>query len=290
MRLAAKWRTPWTVDSNETDERRIETIRLGTESFEVVRMGQGIPLLLVPGLAGSWKLLVPLARLLSQHFDVIVPGLRGDAFAWELDGQPRRVCDLGEYVQDLDFLIDRLRLESPVLFGVSFGGAIALEFAVEYPHRLGGLILNGVEGRFHRTIGSTIARRALERFPLPSDSPFINQFFHLLFGAKPEPGPLVDFVVDSIWETDQSVMAERLARLESFDVTDRLWRIDVPTLVLAGARDVIVPVAQQRALADEISGSRFQMIPNAGHVGFLTHRAEIVRDIRRHLGGVAAAV
>jgi pimeloyl-ACP methyl ester carboxylesterase len=290
MRLAAKWRTPWTVDSNGTDERRIETIRLGTESFEVVRMGQGIPLLLVPGLAGSWKLLVPLARLLSQHFDVIVPGLRGDAFAWELDGQPRRVCDLGEYVQDLDFLIDRLRLESPVLFGVSFGGAIALEFAVEYPHRLGGLILNGVEGRFHRTIGSTIARRALERFPLPSDSPFINQFFHLLFGAKPEPGPLVDFVVDSIWETDQSVMAERLARLESFDVTDRLWRIDVPTLVLAGARDVIVPVAQQRALADEISGSRFQMIPNAGHVGFLTHRAEIVRDIRRHLGGVAAAV
>ena len=70
----------------------------------------------------------------------------------------------------------------------------------------------------------------LERFPLPSDSRFINQFFHLLFGSKPEPGPLVDFVIDRIWETGQSVMAERLAQLESFDISDRLWSIGAPTL------------------------------------------------------------
>jgi 3-oxoadipate enol-lactonase len=147
-----------------------------------------------------------------------------------------------------------------------------------------------VEARFQRTIGSTIARRALERFPLPSDNPFINQFFHLLYGAKPEPGPLVDFVVDRIWETDQRIMAQRLAQLESFDVSDRLWRIDSPTLVLAGARDVIVPVARQRAMAEGISGARFELIANAGHVGFLTHRAEVVRDIRRHLRAVKATV
>src|SRR5262249_59652452 len=103
-----------------------------------------------------------------------------------------------------------------------------------------------------------------------------NEFFHLLFGTKPEPGPLLDFVVERIWETDQSVMAQRLAQLESFDVSDRLWRIDVPTLVLAGGRDVIVPPARQRALADSIAGARFEIIEGAGHVGFLTHRAEVV--------------
>ena len=170
------------------------------------------------------------------------------------------------------------------------GSDCGLEFAAEHPHRLGALILNGVEARFHRTIGSSMAGRALERFPLPSDSPFINQFFHLLYGAKPHPGPLVDFVVDSIWATDQSVMARRLAQLESFDVSDRLWRIEVPTLVLGGDRDVVVPVARQRMLADGIAGARFEMIPNAGHVAFLTHRAEVVRDIRRHLCGLKAAV
>ena len=95
-------------------------------------------------------------------------------------------------------------LEAPAVFGVSFGGAIALELAAEHPDRLGALIVHGVEAAFRPTIGSKIARRVLERFPLPSDSRFINQFFHLLFGSKPEPGPLVDFVVDRIWETGQT--------------------------------------------------------------------------------------
>ena len=110
----------------------------------------------------------------------------------------------------------------------------------------------------------------LERFPLPNDSRFINQFFHLLFGNKPEPGPLLDFVIDRIWETGQTVMAERLAALESFNISDRLWSIGAPTLVLAGERDAIVPAARQRALAGEISDARFGILEEAGHIGFLT--------------------
>jgi pimeloyl-ACP methyl ester carboxylesterase len=291
MRLAAKWRTSWTIHTNGIDAGRIESIRIGGEWLDVVRLGRGEPLVLVPGLAGSWKLLLPLAQMLARHFDVVVPALRGDGSPWsDTEKHPEQVRDLGEYAQDLAFLIDHLGLECPSVLGVSFGGAIALEFAALHPHRLGALVLNGVEARFHRTIGSSIARRALERFPLPRDNPFINQFFHLLYGAKPEPGPLVDFVVDRIWETDQSVMAQRLAQLEAFDISDRLWRIDTPTLVLAGARDVIVPVERQRMLAKGILGASFQVIPDAGHVAFLTHRAEFVRDIRRHVRGVKASV
>ena len=46
-------------------------------------------------------------------------------------------------------------------------------------------------------------------FPLPSDSGFVNQFFNVLHGTKPEPGPLPDFVVERCWETDQCVMARK---------------------------------------------------------------------------------
>jgi pimeloyl-ACP methyl ester carboxylesterase len=145
--------------------------------------------------------------------------------------------------------------------------------------------VQGAEARFRQGLGATIARRALEQYPLPSDNRFLNQFFNLLHGCKPEPGPLVDFVVRRCWETDQSIMAARLHALEAFDVSDRLWRIDAPTLVLAGTRDVIVPADRQRALAAAIAGARFQTLPDAGHIGFLTHGHEVARQVRRLLGG-----
>jgi len=232
-----------------------------------------------------------LAQSLARDFQVFVFGLRGDRDPWiGLDGGPGVPWDLSEYAHDLKDLMDRMGLSAPAVMGVSFGGAIALEFAVQYPQSLGALLINGGDARFRTTIASAIARRVLERFPLPSNSPFVNQFFHLLYGKKPEPGPIVDFVNERIWETGQGVMARRLAQLESFDITDQLWRVDVPTLVMAGGRDVIVPAVRQRALADSISGAEFQVIEDAGHIGFLTHRAEVVRGVRRYLKRVKAVV
>jgi pimeloyl-ACP methyl ester carboxylesterase len=198
--------------------------------------------------------------------------------------------DLSEYAHDLKDLIDRLDLSDPAVLGVSFGGAVALQFAVQYPDSLSALLVYGADSRFRMSMASTIARRVLERYPLPSDSPFVNQFFHLLYGRKPEPGPVVDFVVERIWETGQGVMARRLAQLESFDVSDQLWRIEVPTLVQAGELDVIVPASRQRALADSIAGARFEMIGDSGHVGFLTHRTDVVWGVRRHLMRVSTMV
>jgi len=255
-------------------------VRLAGDWVEVTEMGEGEPIVLVPGLAGGEKLLGPLAHLLARDHRVITYGLRGDRFPTGT-ARPR---ELGDLANDLGELIEQLGLERPTVFGVSFGGAIALELAVEQPQRLGALVVQGVEARFRTTLGATIARRVLERFPLPDDNRFVNQFFNLLHGGKPEPGPLVDFVVERCWETDQSVMAQRIGLLETFDVSDRLWRIDVPTLVLAGSRDVIVPPTRQRALASAIPGASFEILEGAGHVGFLTHRAEVGRRVRRMLG------
>jgi 3-oxoadipate enol-lactonase len=289
MRLAAKWQTSWPIVSLGADTPRADSVRLNSGWIDVVRLGQGEPIVVVPGMAGGWKLVLPLVRRLAKDFEVFVIGLRGDRSSWGGQSNTPVVSDIGEHADDVARAIELLGLECPTVFGVSFGGAIALELAVEYPHRLGGLIVHSAEARFRTTLGSTIARQVLERFPLPDDNRFINQFFHLLFGAKPKPGPLVDFVVSGIWETQQSVMAQRLVLLESFDVSDRLWRIEVPTLVLAGLRDIIVPASHQRALAQGILGAQFEVIENAGHIGFLTHTADVVRNVRRHLRRVKAA-
>ncbi|MBX6316324.1 MAG: alpha/beta hydrolase [Isosphaeraceae bacterium] len=276
MRFSARWR-----------ERsfRLEDLGAGSPQqvlaprgiVEVVRVGQGDPIVLVPGLAGSWRLLAPLARKLASRHEVILYSLWGD---WN-PLEARRSESLGEYARDLADLIATLGLERPTVLGVSFGGAVALELAVEQPQRLGGLILQGAAANFPMGLGATIARRVLERFPLPTDNGFVNQFFNLLYGGKPDPGPLVEFVIERCWETDQGVMARRLRALADFDVSDRLWRIDVPTLVLAGSRDVIVPPARQKALAASIPGARFALLDGAGHIGFLTHRDEVARQARR---------
>jgi len=281
MRLVNKRRTDWLM-SSYYHEGRPHHVRLKGEWVEVTEVGQGEPIVLIPGLAGGWRLVGPLAHALARQHRVITCGLRGDRFPMGT----ARPGDLHDLAQDVGALIEQLGLERPTVVGVSFGGAIALELAIAQPQRLGALVVQGVEARFRTTLGATIARRVLERFPLPSDNRFVNQFFNLLHGGKPEPGPLVDFVVERCWETDQSVMAYRIAMLETFDVTDRLWQIDVPTLVLAGSRDIIVPPARQKALAESIPDARFELLEGAGHIGFLTHRAEVagrVRDLVRSL-------
>jgi len=274
MRLAAKKRAGWAISAQLLEGTQSQ-VRVGGEWIDVVRVGSGEPIVLVPGLAGGWRLLAPLARTLSKRFSVHLCGLRGDRFpsggGW--------ATDLGDYARDLAEVIPLIGLERPGVVGVSFGGAVALEMAVSHPHALSALTLVGADAKFRASIASTIARRVLERFPLPADNPFVNQFFNLLHGGKPDSDALADFVVERCWETDQSVMARRLALLESFDATDRLWRVDVPTLILAGSRDAVVPPTRQRALSQAISGARFETLEGAGHVGFLTPRGDVARHV-----------
>lgn len=265
--------------AQEAGPAPIETWFVRSGHLEVVRMGEGDPIVLIPGLAGGWRLLVPLARRLSRTRQVLLVGLNGDRGATSAGGPvlPR------DHAREIAYLLPGMGLERPLVFGVSYGGAVALELAVEHPSSVGGLMLMGAAARFPASLGATIARRILERFPLPHDSPFINQFFNLLHGKRPDSEAIARFVVNRCWETDQSVMVERLRGLELYDVADRLWKITAPTLVLAGTRDVIVPPDQQRVLAQGITGAEFVAIEEAGHVGFLTHRAAVSQQVGRFL-------
>src|SRR5262249_25045765 len=147
-------------------------------------------------------------------------------------------------------------LERPALFGVSFGGVLALEFAARYPSRLRALALHGVGARFEPGLLQQVAGLVLSRYPLPADNPFVNQFFNLLFGGRQEPGPLFEFVTRQCWQTDQSVMAHRFELVRHFDIMGRLERVRVPTLALAGDRDLLVSERNLEALGRGIRDCR----------------------------------
>jgi pimeloyl-ACP methyl ester carboxylesterase len=242
--------------------------------------GKGSPLLLVPGLAGGFELLGPLARFLSENFQVISYQLRGEDDCFTLRHRFRLV----DLVEDLREFLDWFGLERPPILGVSFGGVLALELAMRWPNRLQALITQGVGSRFERGLLQQVAGWVLSRYPLPSDSPFVNQFFNLLFGTR-QQGPLFEFVTRQCWQTDQSVMAHRFQLVESFNPGSRLHVVRVPTLLMAGDRDLLVSPQSLRNLVREIEGAKRVDLPGCGHLAFVTQPERVGAEVESFLQG-----
>ena len=278
MRASAQWQRRFGARF-APEGAKYGVVHLPSYSAEYVVVGEGPPVVMVPGLAGGFELLGRLAGSLARNRQVISFQLRG-----ERDAQARRRgFNRADLVGDLGHFLDALGLERPTLLGVSFGGLIALEFAIHHPGRLSSLIVQGVDCRYRSRLFSMILKEALLHYRLPHDSTFINQFFKLLFGRDEEPGPLFDFVTSRCWQTDQGVMAHRLLMIEDFDVEDRLWRIRVPTLVMAAEHDVIVPWESQQRVALSIPGARFARIARGGHLCFFTEPRTVSAHVRRFL-------
>lgn len=248
-------------------------------SVDYREWGAGPPLVLIPGLAGGFELLGPLARLLAEHFRVISYQLRGEDDCFAL----RRRFGLRDLVEDLDEFIGWHGLERPTLFGVSFGGVLALEYAARFPNRLQHLVVQGAGGRFEKSLLQRMAGVVLSRYPLPSDNPFVNQFFNLLFGQRQRPGPLFQFVTRQCWQTDQSIMVHRLRLVEQFDMEGRLERIRVPTLALAGDRDLLVSERNLDYLSQGIPNCKVVRLTGCGHLAFVTQPRRVAEEVKQFL-------
>jgi pimeloyl-ACP methyl ester carboxylesterase len=242
--------------------------------------GEGPPLVLVPGLAGGFELLGPLARLLAQNFRVISYQLRGEDDCFAL----RRRFDLNDLVDDLNEFLGWMGLERPSLMGVSFGGVLALTLAARRPSRIQSLVVQGTGARFQQGLLQEVAGMVLSRYPLPADNAFVNQFFNLLFGSRQKPGPLFQFVTRQCWQTDQGVMAHRFHMVESFDLRAQLGRIRMPSLILAGDRDLLVSPESLNDLSGGIPNARRVMLKGCGHLAFVTHAQRVADEVSRFLG------
>jgi pimeloyl-ACP methyl ester carboxylesterase len=241
--------------------------------------GEGDPIVLIPGLAGGMGLLGPLAKILSQHYKVICYQLRGEDNCFAI----RRPFGLADLVGDLHEFLDVTGLESPTLLGVSFGGILGLDFASRYPGRVSNLIVQGTGARFQPSMLQKIAGTVLDRFPLPNDNPFVNQFFNLLFGKQLPPGPLTEFITRQCWSTDQSVMAHRFQLVQTFDMLSRLGKIRVPALVMSGEKDILVSQKTLRSLIEGIPQATHVRLPKTGHLAFVTDADRVADEVRRFL-------
>ncbi len=279
MRVSADWlEASGAAFSAGTGEAGYVHLKHYTAAY--CEWGDGPPLVLVPGLAGGFELLGPLARLLARHYRVISFQLRGEDDAFAL----RRRFGLDDLVEDLAEFLAWYGLEAPPLMGVSFGGVLALEYAARRPQGLSALVVQGAGARFERGLLQQVAGTVLSRYPLPSDNPFVNQFFNLLFGGRPRSGSLFRFVTRQCWQTDQAVMAYRFRLVEHFDITGRLRRVRVPALVLTGERDLLVSTNSLAALCEGIADCRAVTLPGCGHLAFATQPQRVADEVHGFLG------
>ena len=121
----------------------ITKINGGDIQLHVLQEGQGLSVVFIHGWAAShrfWKYQIPHFKL---KYQVTAYDLRGHG---ESD-KPSTGYTVNDHVNDLELLLEDLRIENAVLIGHSLGGMIALEYALKAPHNLRGLVLVGASAR-----------------------------------------------------------------------------------------------------------------------------------------------
>lgn len=178
------------------------------------------------------------------------------------------------YVEFVEALLDTLGIERCVLAGNSFGGWIAWEAAVALPTRVAALVLVDAAGYPLESqsvpIGFRIARAPLLGGVMQRMLPrgVIESSLRNTYG---EPSRVTPELVDRYYELtlragNRAALGRRFAADRHSAHTGRLGEIDVPTLILWGGRDRLIPPAYATQFEHDIAGSRLVMFPDLGHV------------------------
>jgi pimeloyl-ACP methyl ester carboxylesterase len=235
--------------------------------------GDGRPLLLICGLGNdltSWALQVP---DFSRSHRVICFDNRGSGRT-DAPDMPYSIPMLAE---DTIGLMDALGIEKAHVLGVSMGGYIAEELAMAYPGRVISLVLATTSvGPYLLKISllRSWVRQALEDM---SPMTYFQIMLPFMFNDRcfEEPGVL-EMAVGTIAghsSTPPNILARQMTACAEHDARDRIRRIAVPTLVLAGKEDPFVPFSLSQELADSIPGARLKILEGLGH-GFSASMAE----------------
>jgi pimeloyl-ACP methyl ester carboxylesterase len=248
--------------------------KVGDLNFEYYVEGSGPPLLMISGFsaqASGWN--EPFVRRLQAQFRTIRFSHRGTGTSDRLAGEIT-VRDLAD---DAAGLLTALGIEKAHVLGVSMGGMVAQELALNHPHRVQGLVLGctGCGGSHSHREGGAVGA-APEVMALLTPQPDLSREEQVRRSWPAVTTP--EFI-----ESHREVMEERLrtslinptsietsmrqmAAIQAFDSFDRLPQIDAPTLVLHGDRDVLVPIANAQILKDRIRGAELRIVPGAGHL------------------------
>jgi len=224
--------------------------------------GVGDTLLFLHGLGScgqDWLLQMP---AFCPSFRVIAPDLHGHG---QTD-KPRRRVSIAQMTADVTCLLDELGVKRTHIVGLSMGGCVAQQLALDDPARVRSLTLVNTFARFDpgtpgNAIPLGIRLGVLSVLGLPAQARFVSARMF----PKPEQAQLRTLAAERIASNDMATYIRLLFAISAFNVTRRLGEITCPTLVIAGDRDSTVPLRAKQFLAQHIPGAHFELVADSGH-------------------------
>jgi pimeloyl-ACP methyl ester carboxylesterase len=224
--------------------------------------------------------------LLSPSYHAFAPDQRGHGDS----DKPKCCYTADDYAADVEAFMEAVGIEKATLVGDSSGGLIAQRVALDYPHRVSRLVLIGspttlVNNEAARELGEQMLAELED--PIPPE--FVREF---VLGTIHDPLP-EEFLAGAVSQSLK--VPARLWRdyweevVLTVDDTARLGEIDVPTLILWGEQDTLLPREEQERRAAAIPNATLRVYPETGHLAHWVRPEWVVRDLEAFLKETAAA-
>ena len=199
---------------------------------------------------------------------------------------------MDRYADDLVGLLDVLHIDRAVFAGLSMGGYIAFAIWRRHPQRVRALVLantrsgaDSEEGRAKRRALMTLARD--QGSSAVADSMMTGMLGKTTRSNRPEIVNAVHRMISSA--PVDGVVGALQAMMDRPDSTPTLATIEVPTLIVTGDEDTIIPVDDARAMHAAIRGSTIEVISGAGHLSNLERPAAFNHVVSEFLAKLAFA-
>ena len=255
------------------------------------RRGQGEPLLLVQGLSGNhlhWG---------DRFLDALGDGLEAIAFDHRGIGhsdpatEPYTIADLAD---DAVGLLETLEVPSAHVMGVSMGGMVSQEIALRHPDRVRTLALGctyaGGEGSAltEPEVIMELAEPLMagrRRDALRAGLEVNLSAEHLRDPANVEAAAAISRQLPATLD----VMLAQVQAVSEHDTSERLHRIEAPTLIIHGTQDRMLPVSNARHIARLMPRARLEILEGVGHIFWWEQPERAAELVREHALAARAA-
>jgi 3-oxoadipate enol-lactonase len=225
--------------------------------------GSGYPFILVHGLNGDltgWVLMMP---EFSKHYRTIAMEVRGHGET----SKPDQPYSIQGFSEDLHEFLRTLRIPKAHILGLSMGGAIAQQFALDHPEMIRSLILVSTFSYIddHTRQAFTRLKGSLAQGGYPA---FFDEVVHLAFTPKyiaANPGPIAELKKKRIAINSPVAIGRATDACLAFNLKDQISKIRIPTLVVSGREDVFTPFHLAEQIHRSIGGSEWKILEGVGH-------------------------